>query len=219
MPRCLIGIWGQVEQIQSVLSPAASYKTDFCKKHCGPCLLSLALIQRWWKDDGEAWNKAHWRRGCAGEGILLIASYSRCPRALSIPCAVCLEENFPSPSWCYKMDPSLLQFRWALLHNSKMLWRKSSLDSTLPKLEGWIHHTCPGYIQSICLYVIKYLAPREQMKMQVATCLSCRCPWSLQGCWTRWPLRVPSISKDVMILWNTALLMWLYELNNLRITL
>ena len=36
-----------------------------------------------------------------------------------------------------------------------------------------------------------------------ATWCSCRCPWSLQGSWTRWPLRVPSNSNDSMILCQT----------------
>ena len=30
---------------------------------------------------------------------------------------------------------------------------------------------------------------------------SCRCPCSLQGSWTRWPLNVPSNSNDSMRLW------------------
>jgi len=34
-----------------------------------------------------------------------------------------------------------------------------------------------------------------------ATSSSCRCPCSLQGSWTRWPLRVLSNSNDPMILW------------------
>ena len=34
-----------------------------------------------------------------------------------------------------------------------------------------------------------------------ATWCSCRCPCSLQGIWTRWPLRVPSNSNNSMVLW------------------
>ena len=30
----------------------------------------------------------------------------------------------------------------------------------------------------------------------LSTWQSCRCPYSLQRCWTRWPLRVPSNSND-----------------------
>ena len=34
-----------------------------------------------------------------------------------------------------------------------------------------------------------------------ATCFSCAYPCSLEGSWTRWPLKVPSNSKDSVILW------------------
>ena len=33
----------------------------------------------------------------------------------------------------------------------------------------------------------------------LSTWWSCRCPCSVQGSWTRWPLRVPSNSNDAMI--------------------
>jgi len=33
----------------------------------------------------------------------------------------------------------------------------------------------------------------------------CRCPCSLQGSWTRWPLRAPSNSNNSMILWFSLL--------------
>ena len=34
----------------------------------------------------------------------------------------------------------------------------------------------------------------------LSTLIICRCPCSLQGSWSRWPLRVPSDSNDSMIL-------------------
>jgi len=34
-----------------------------------------------------------------------------------------------------------------------------------------------------------------------ATWTSCRCPYTLQGSWTRWTLRVPSNSNNTVILW------------------
>jgi len=40
-----------------------------------------------------------------------------------------------------------------------------------------------------------------------ATWSSCRCPCSLQGSWTRWPLKVPSNSNDSMISYKW-LLIW-----------
>lgn len=33
---------------------------------------------------------------------------------------------------------------------------------------------------------------------------ACRCPGSLQGSWTRWPLKLPSNSNKSMILWNIS---------------
>ena len=44
----------------------------------------------------------------------------------------------------------------------------------------------------------------ETLKVRLDGALSnlicCRCSCSLQGSWTRWPLRVPSISNNSMIL-------------------
>lgn len=139
------------------------------KKQHGPCLLSLALIQRWGKDDGEVWNIAHWRRGCAVEGIHLSASDSRCPCALNIPRAVCLGENPSKSFWCYKMEPSPLQLGWALLQNSIIVgsFRISSLDPILPIHEEWIHHICLGDIQRSCLRLTRCLTPWEQAEIQV----------------------------------------------------
>ena len=39
-----------------------------------------------------------------------------------------------------------------------------------------------------------------------AICSSCRCPCSVQGSWTRQPLKVPSNSNDSVILWFSELL-------------
>lgn len=39
-----------------------------------------------------------------------------------------------------------------------------------------------------------------------AVCSSCRCPCSMKGSWTRWPLKVPSNSNDPVILWFCELL-------------
>ena len=41
----------------------------------------------------------------------------------------------------------------------------------------------------------------------VSTWLCYRCPFSLQRSWTRWPLKVPSNSNDIMTPWKAAL--WL----------
>jgi len=38
----------------------------------------------------------------------------------------------------------------------------------------------------------------------LSTWWSCRCPCSVQGCWTRWPLGVPSNSNGSVILWVWA---------------
>ena len=49
------------------------------------------------------------------------------------------------------------------------------------------------------------LADWETIKFRLdgalSTRLSCRCPFSLQGSWTRWSLQVPSNWNDSMILW------------------
>ena len=42
---------------------------------------------------------------------------------------------------------------------------------------------------------------KVRMEGHWAPWLSCRHPCSLQGSWTRWPLRVPSNSNDSVILW------------------
>jgi len=60
-------------------------------------------------------------------------------------------------------------------------------DVVMPHL--WRHSTRPGW--SRCW----------------ATWWSCGCPCSLQGSWTRWPLKIPSNSKDSMSV-------WFYEITN-----
>jgi len=39
-----------------------------------------------------------------------------------------------------------------------------------------------------------------RLDQALSTWRRCRCPWSQQGNWNRWPLKVPSNSKDSMIL-------------------
>ena len=41
---------------------------------------------------------------------------------------------------------------------------------------------------------------KVRLDQALSTWWSCRCPCSLQGSWTRWSLRVPSNSKESMIL-------------------
>ena len=43
---------------------------------------------------------------------------------------------------------------------------------------------------------------RVRLHGALSTWSSCRCHCSLQGSWTRWPLKVLSNSKDSMILWK-----------------
>ena len=42
---------------------------------------------------------------------------------------------------------------------------------------------------------------RVRLDGALSNLICCRCSCSLQGSWTRWPLRVPSISNNSMILW------------------
>ena len=55
---------------------------------------------------------------------------------------------------------------------------------------------------------VVYVPSMETFKARLDQALSnliyLWCPCSLQGSWTRWPLKVPSNSKDSMILWSLS---------------
>jgi len=65
--------------------------------------------------------------------------------------------------------------------------------------EWWSHVRGPGQSHVLQLPTQPMLVQQTGLKQH-----SCRCPCSVQGSWTRWPLRVPSNSNKSMILLLSA---------------
>jgi len=74
----------------------------------------------------------------------------------------------------WKESPAFSNLRAVLCASLYYLWVVT--EQSAKKCGVWKHH---------CRY----------------PCSSCRCPCSLQGSWSRWPLRVPSNLNNSMILW------------------
>ena len=86
---------------------------------------------------------------------------------------------------------------------------QSSNDSSLPssQQQNWFFESSEPlewkkiYLRREVVDVLSSETHRVGLDQALSTWWSCRCSCSLQGSWTRWPLRVPPNSNDSMNLW------------------
>ena len=113
--------------------------------------------------------------------------------------------------YCYEICQLISFYFWLLQIRLIMIWAFGCIiwieiavsyfsQHHHSYFQGNSHKTGTGSLE-VCWKPHPWGHSRPGLMGLWATWSSCGCPCSLQGSWTRWPLRAPSNSMDSLILW------------------